>query len=195
MTNHLTTTSILAEASRVLEDAGYQTASVSTGLFSRSLARIFEDHYGIVGVVAYDTWDALCSEWQDAQGALVDLMSEKLAAVEPKAWEGYLVLLTSASPPSGPAPKPHEIRLDTSRLRKFVATGEELKTLEDIRGALLPLLSLACTPGHDSEDDVLHLLPAVLAPEIEEGVTRRLVEAFRKNEPLLESLHSLEREQ
>lgn len=189
MTDQLTATSILAEATRVLLDSGYRQADSGARPFMEGLARVFEDRYGIVGVVVYDTWESLRSGWPNAQGALVEIMSASLGPAEPKAWEGYLVLFTPASPSPDAALEPLEIRRDTVRLRKLVATGEELSTLEAVGDALLPLLPLASASGRDSGEDVLDLLPAALAPEIEEATTRRLIEAFRRNEPLMEQLH------
>lgn len=153
--------------------------------------RLFEDSYGIVAVLVYETWDELATSWQNAQGALVELLSNTVPNAEPKAWEGYLALLTPGTPPPRAATKPHEIRLDIVRLRKFVAVGEELASLGGVRAALLPLLSLESTAGVDSGESVLELLPSMFASRgIDEEATRQLVDSFRRNEPLLESLHA-----
>ena len=190
MDGELTTTSILAEATRVLREAGYQRAENVEGHLSSDNARVFEDRYGIVAVLVYDTWESLASEWQKAQGALVELLSDKVPSIEPKAWEGYLVLLTLGLPRSGSGTTPQDIRLDTVRVRKLVSTGEELMELGGVRGSLLPLLGLDSDPGLDSSDGVLQLLPSVLESQgIDAEVTRLLVDRFRRNEPLLEGLH------
>lgn len=197
MDDALTATSILAEATRVLAEASYRRVVEGvTGLLAADNARVFEDSYGIVAVIVYDTWEDLASGWPDAQGALVELLSKNMPSVEPKAWEGYLVLLTPGMPPSGEGTQAHEIRLNTVRLRKFVATGEELTSLREVQVSLLPLLPLEPAPGLDSGEDVLQLIPAVLASKgLDEEVTRLLIDFFRRNAPLLEGLHTHMQEQ
>jgi hypothetical protein len=187
----LMTSSILAEAARVLTTAGYRQVESVSGLLASDNARVFEDSYGIVAVLVYDTWESLGSEWPNAQGALVELMSEKVPSVEPKAWEGYLVLLTPGLARSASSTSPQRIRLDTIRVRKLVATGEDLTSLGEVGDALLPLLDLESNAGLDYSEDVLQLLPSVIGAQgIDEGVTRTLVDCFRRNEPLLEGLHT-----
>src|SRR5207249_5630710 len=90
-----TITDLLAAATELLVSAGYKRVSdVEWETLFGSNSRVFEDPYGIVAVVAYDTWGDLSSRWVDAQGALVELISKYVKGSEPKAWEGYLVLLT-----------------------------------------------------------------------------------------------------
>ena len=91
----LTTTEILAAASKVLQDGGYNRVDESRfPEWTSANARLFEDPYSIVEIIVYNTWSELHSSWTGAQAILVDVMSKHLRSTEPKAWEGYLVLFT-----------------------------------------------------------------------------------------------------
>ncbi|HXR54245.1 MAG TPA: hypothetical protein VN793_04275, partial [Acidimicrobiales bacterium] len=86
---------LLAEASEVLTAGGYRL--IESPASWPSSARIFEDPYGIVALYVFDTWAQLYTEWKDAQGLLVDLISAYIDRPDPKTWEGYLTLLTAGS--------------------------------------------------------------------------------------------------
>ena len=109
-----------------------------------------EDAFGVVLVVAYDRWSALRDGWTDAQGLLVKMLTEKLALGNPKAWEGYLVLLLLTQ--SGDERMEDEIRYDTSRVRKIIGTGESVKYLDDVTDVLMPLLPLSSGEVEGAED-------------------------------------------
>src|SRR4051812_17097065 len=95
MAQSLTATQLLAAATDLLTVSGYSRADVTTeAVVPGAASRIFEDAYGIVAVHVFDTWSHLAEQWNVAQGQLVDVISEHLRRPEPKAWEGYLVLMT-----------------------------------------------------------------------------------------------------
>jgi hypothetical protein len=184
----LTTSQLLAAASELLETGGYEPVSPGEGWVSN--ARLFEDPYGIVAVVAFETWGDLTEGWPDAQGQLVELISEHLTRPEPKSWDGYLVLLTPSVVPSTARSQLAEIRYDTNRLRKLVATGDELHTLDDVEQALLPLLPLEVESQVESGPALLERLPSLLAERgIDAGVARVAVDAFTSNQSILERLY------
>jgi hypothetical protein len=186
----LTTSQLLAAVSELLETGRY--APVSPGEGWGSNTRLFEDPYGIVAVVAFETWGDLAREWPDAQGRLVELISEHLTRPEPKSWDGYLVLLTPGLVPSTARSQLAEIRYDTNRLRKLVATGDELRTLDDVEQVLLPLLPLEVESQVESGPALLERLPALLAERgIDAGAARVAVDAFTSNQSILERLHEL----
>lgn len=191
MANGLTVSQLLAAASGVLTSSGYTEAAASPSVGGSSYApRIFEDAYGIVAVHGFETWRQLVGHWNIAQGQLVDLISTHLRAPEPKAWDGYLVLLTPA--PLAPAERVtlNNLRNDIMRVRKLVATGEDLGTLDDVRRALLPLLPLGTEEAFESPVGLLALLPDLLGVEgISHPVTQVVIEAFTANESMLERLH------
>ncbi len=191
MTTKLTVTQLLAAASNVLTTNGYAEAATTQGPVGPTrLSRVFEDAYGIVAVHGFDTWRQLAEQWHLAQGQLVDLISTHLRAPEPKAWEGYLVLLTPGSLPAGDSVMLNDIRNDTTRVRKLVVTGDELSTLDDVRGALLPLLPLSIEGPQASPVGLLELLPDLLEESgVSGAVTEVVVSAFVANESMLEQLH------
>jgi len=61
----------------------------------------------------------------------VNVISENIGHAEWKAWDGYLVLLTPGLAPSEEA-NIEAVRYDTTRLRKLVATGEDLRNPTDV---------------------------------------------------------------
>ena len=152
--------------------------------------RLFEDEYGIVALHFFDTWTQLSENWTLAQGLIVDLISEHLSRPEPKAWEGYLVLLTTAPITAADRNNVVDIQYDTSRVRKLVVTGAELETLDDVRVALLPLLPLDVGTPATSQSGLLDQLPEMLAGEgVSAEAVRVVVDAFTENASMLDRLH------
>jgi hypothetical protein len=179
----------LAAASTLLLDGGYKQvdAKHADNLWRASTVRLFEDAFGIVAVVVYETWRDLLSRWPDAQAALVDLISRHVSSSDAKAWEGYLALLT---PGVASHSEVTTIRYDTTRVRKLVATGDELKLLADVERALLPLLPLGDERPVAEQDSALEMLPQLLKRRnVPEDAVRVIVKAFREQQPLLELLH------
>ena len=188
-TESLTTTNLLAAASGLLLSGGYQQVHERSvdDRWRASNVRLFEDRFGIVAIVVYETWRDLLSRWPDAQAALVDLISQNVSSNDAKAWEGYLVLLTLGV---GSHSEVNTIRYDTSRVRKLVATGDDLRILADVERALLPLLPLGDVPLVAEQDSALEMLPQLLQRRnIPEEAVRLIVLAFREQQPLLEQLH------
>jgi hypothetical protein len=185
----LTTSQLLAATTELLESGGYKAAQPSNGWPSN--ARIFEDPYGIVAVVAYQTWSDLAEKWPYAQGQLVELISAHLTRPEPKSWEGYLILLTPSEAPASARAQLADIRYDTNRVRKLVATGDDLRTLDDVEQALLPLLPLQVEAQLKSGPALLERLPKLLAERgINVEAARAVVNAFIANDSILERLHA-----
>src|SRR4051794_25042329 len=122
MESGLTSSQLVAAASDLLLSGGYSEVPAESGWSSNS--RLFEDPYGIVALVVYDTWVDLDSTWTDAQGLLVELISEHFRQPEPKSWDGYLILLTPGIAPSDARQSIAKIRYNTSRVRKLIATGD-----------------------------------------------------------------------
>ena len=53
----LTTTTLIADAARVLEDSGFRAVDPSaTGTWRATEARVYEDAYSVVCVAVYETW-------------------------------------------------------------------------------------------------------------------------------------------
>jgi len=186
----LTPTQLVAAVSDVLISNNYVEVVTPENQIG---SRVFEDAFGIVAVNIYETWNQLSRKWHFAQGDFVDLISGHLRRGEPKAWEGYLVLLTPGLVGEGEMLEITEIRNDTTRVRKIVASGDDLTTLEDVQTALLPLLPLPIDESVSADDsNLLALLPDLLeASGIQHGLTEAALDAFAANESILERLHSV----
>jgi hypothetical protein len=191
----LTTSQVLAAASELLVSGGYSVVATPSGW--GGTVRLFEDPYGIVALQLYETWDQLIQDWHVAQGQLVDLISEHLSRPEPKAWEGYLVVFTTGLLTGEDRTSVVNLRYDTNRVRKLVATGEELETLDDVRTALLPLLPLDLEATSTARAGLLDLLPNLMtADDVPRQVIQVVVDAFVNNASIVERLHeSRERQQ
>jgi hypothetical protein len=188
----LTPATILAEAARILAAAGYYIDRDTESKLSLPPERalLAEDKYGIVAVVVYDTWTDLAVSWAPAQAAIVGAVSDAYTRLDRKAWDGYLVLLTPAFPSAGDT-TPQQIRYDISRIRKLVATGDDLRSISDISRTLAPLLPLALdTADIDESQSLLDELPSRLAEAgIPPDVAEIAVAAFRDQRPIVEELH------
>jgi hypothetical protein len=192
-TDAITTSSLLAAASDFLERGGYSRISEEpSGQWLTSAVRLYEDKYGIVAIVAFETWSDLSAKWMEAQATLVALISQHLTRNEAKAWDGYLVLLTPNPRPAAATEEASRIDRDTSRVRKLLASGDELKTVSDVESVLLPLLPLTIGGALDDRpESVLEMLPAVLERRsFEKEHIQILIKAFTDHEPLVESLHN-----
>lgn len=186
----LTPVEMMATASRALLNGGYELIKTFPA-WDTATSRLFEDEYNIVGVSVVETCAELISSWPDLQGSLVGVISRRVTREEQKSWDGYLVLLTPDIAPSGDA-ELEAIRYNTSRLRKLVATGSELRTSADVDRAVSPFLPLRYAAGSESPESALELVPAILANEgIAKETTQALIDAFRDQAPLLERLHEL----
>lgn len=188
-----TVTALLAEVSRVLERAAYERVSADrAGTWPASGARVYEDPYSVAALIAFETWSDLAANWLSAQAALVELMSTHLSRSDAKAWEGYLVLLTPSVLPSDARLEAADIRRNTTHVRKLLATGEELRNVDDVEQALLPLLPLPSTGGLTEERSALDLLPELVAHRgLSEQAVRTAIEAFLQQQSVVERLHAL----
>ena len=117
------------------------------------------------------------------------MISSQVGREEAKSWDGYLVLLTPSVAPSESA-RLEAVRYNTTRLRKLVATGDDLQSPTDVERVLRRLLPLSPESANLSPESALDLLPKLLADQgIPKDTTELIVDAFRKQSPLLERLH------
>jgi hypothetical protein len=187
----LSTTQIMAAAASILIGGGYRQAQAGLGKeWTDESARLFEDPYSVVAVLVFPTWSELKDRWPEAQASLVGAITRSISSADPKVWEGYLVLVT---PSTAGADRSilDSIRRDTSRVRKLVATGEELRHLADVEQLLSPLLPLDVNHSQNMapEDPLKHLpsLPALRS--VPSDAIKLVVDAFRDQEPMLDRLH------
>jgi hypothetical protein len=184
-----TTTDLMAAASKALVDGGYHQVARGFEGWDTSTSRLFEDEYNIVGIVIFDTCSELLRSWPDVQGSLVDVISRHVGREESKAWDGYLVLLSPGLASSESAAV-DAVRYNTTRLRKLVASGDDLRNPTDVERVLRALLPLGEERAHLNQQSTLDLLPRLLADHgIAKETTQVLVDAFREQAPLIERLH------
>lgn len=183
----LTSSAILAAAEQALVRGGYRHVTVTEPSWSVKIGRLYEDPYAIVAVVVYDTWLDLASGWHAAQASLVELMSSRLSKSEAKAWDGYLALFTPASP-GVDRTEVTSIRYNTARLRKLIATGDDLTSISDVRRTLLPLLPIDVVSVGERRTAFTLLETELARRGIDTTDAKQLIEAFRRNESLLEAL-------
>lgn len=189
----LTTTQLLVAAQSALSEAGYETVSVDdTQAVPLDNARLLQNKYSVVMVVAFDTWESLVATWADYQNATVEAMSSYLSKSDSKAADGYLVLLTPSGVGSGDTSEANRIRADTSRLRKLLGTRDDLRTLSDVGKVMASLLPLSIDAGQKVEESGLDALPRLLQQHgIETTATKAVVDAFKANVPIMQRLHEL----
>lgn len=182
---------VLAEASSLLSAASYRVERDAEEILDLPSERAFvaEDKYGVVIVAVYDTWGELARGWRSAQARAVDVISDRFTRLDRKAWDGYLILITPALAAEDDRTV-HEIRYDTGRIRKIVATGEDIRSLSDVERTLLPLLPL--TQGTvELEDDVSPLdeLPERLEQHgLAHELVKTAVDAFKEHRPIVQEL-------
>ena len=185
----LNPTTLLASSAEFLMEAGYRLVASEDALgWQTAHSKLFEDPYSLVGVVVYDTWSDLAEGWPDAQARLVNTMATRLSKTEPKTWDGYVVLLT---PGYSGSDSRHVslIRYDTTRVRKLVATGEDLKALGDVKRAILPLLPLSTVALKPFRPMLAVLQEALATRGIARDDAERVISAFSKNESILLALY------
>jgi hypothetical protein len=185
-----TSTTLLAAATELLAGSGFRSVpSENSARWGSSNARLFEDPYCLAAVVVYDTWQELFQRWPDAQSVVVDIVSARLGKSEPKSWDVYLVLLTPAFADTLAARDVNAIRYDTTRVRKLISTGEELRTLDDVKRTILPLLPVSPVSLEPPRDILEQLVDALANRGIDREDVSQVVTAFSKNEPLIPALN------
>ena len=168
--------------------AGFEQGS-PLNLASDGEVRIFEDVRSVVGVAYFRSWKSLEAEWSEAQAVFVDRISSRFKRSEAKAWDGYLVLMTVDSASSESVAV---IRRDTSRVRKLVATGTELTSIEAVTEILLPVLPLDLGGASSSPSSLLERLPQMVERRgVHPDVASAAISAFEENRSPMEGIAAL----
>ena len=106
-----------------------------------------------------------------------------------KAWDTYLVIFTpEVLGPDRPSAMTVKTRIqyDTRRMRKLIATGDDLRVLDDVRRILRPLLPLDADLPAGEGDTTLDLLVGILQERgIDPRTTEALLRAHRERASLL----------
>ncbi len=186
-----TESELILVASDALIRGGYRRIESRFPEWDTPTSRLFENEFSVVAVAVFGTCADLLDTWPSLQGSLVELMTRNVSQTESKSWDGYLVLLTPAVAPSELV-HIEEVRYDTSRVRKLVATGDDLRAVGGAERILSPLLPLGADRVSDGPASVLDMLPGLLArAQVDTELTKVVVNSFLEQAPMMERLHEL----
>jgi len=187
-------TELLAAAREILASNGFtEVTQHQLPGFDSSFSCIFEDAYSLATIVFYNTWNDLLRNWQVAQTAFVELISEHISRDEQKSWEGYLLLWTTDFVPTSDVEKAQQIEYNTGRVRKLISTGEHLTQIGDVAQVLLPLLPITESFTKTTDEGVLARIPSLLqSNELPEHKIRAVIDAFEGNQSIFEAIHDIE---
>jgi hypothetical protein len=186
----LSETQLLAAAGELLKQGGYrEVSSERLELLKSDKARVYEDMYAIVCLIVFPTWAELSSTWADIQADFVELLSKYLLRADAKAWDAYLVLLTPAMA-SEQWQAAQEIRQDTTRVRKLVGTGEDLRSLGDVATLVSSLLPISTAEAvTDKTQTVWSLLYQSLEKKgVHRDAIKSLVKSYEEQRNVMEAL-------
>jgi len=158
---------------------------------------VFEDEYAVIAICAFDSVEELVSGWGVMQDHVVEFMNAHVVSTDPKAWDGYLVLIANGGVSETLAAEVSLIRTDTRRVRKLVLTAEDLAArspdhldiTSKVRRALAPILDLALdsTLGRTNP---LETIQSRIGPGAGKNVDLDLlVASYNEGSSLMESLH------
>ncbi len=160
------------------------------------LVAVYEDTQIFVGVASYSSVAALREGWLQAQEDVALLTSNSLASLGAKAWDGYLVLLSTQAIPEREVAAVTAIRANTRRLRKLViapsdettaATPERLSNF--LRRELAPLLPLYLPRDGSFQDPVKALPHRLKVPGMTATDIKTVLEAYDAGSPMVVALH------
>lgn len=183
---------IVAAVTEHLEEAGYARGKdMFAELGGPASLRLFEDALGVVAVAVFESWSTLVSDWKEVQAHVVGHISTRVGKSEPKAWEGYLLLMTPDIPPPETEMAARRIEYETSLMRKFVIAGDHLGTTKDVARFLAPLLPI---PEHIDDRrmgaSLLERIPQILREEgIQPKVSRAVVDAYLNQESIPQRIY------
>jgi hypothetical protein len=132
---------ILERAQRILDDANY----IAIPKESDTPYLIFENTTVLGFVLSFETVDRLLNYWRDETDKILKEHSFALSQAGQKAWNVYLVLLAQDSVEEDKLYALQNIEEDLSATRKIVRSG--VRTKDDVKAALLPLLPIAYIPS------------------------------------------------
>ena len=127
---------LMLEARTVLESARYCTLASTTSADTF----YFEDDNLIGSVTEYPGVSQLLDAWERTQDAFLGQHARQLRAHPAKSWNVYTIHLTSESAAAEFASRLFAVEEDFRGTRKVARAG--IRTKEDLRRALLPLLPI-----------------------------------------------------
>lgn len=188
----LTGLELVLESARLLEEYGFRPVddlAFDDDLVRETGFRLYEDVVSLVGIAGFESWPELASSWLDIQDILGRNIGRKLTSSDAKAWDTYLVLLVGQQLTPSDRAEAVSIRYNTRRARKIVVTGDEVRGIDDLELALMPvrpvLAEVQNIENRDPLDDLVDHISDISDPD----PVRVLVDAYRESRLLLEALH------
>ena len=189
----LTPSQLLGAVSSTLVGAGFRQVTETKGARHPDIL-LFEDTFAIVAVGVFESCERLIREWSNCQGWLVETVSSHVSKAEAKAWDGYLVLLTTAVASDFEQLALEQIARDTSHTRKLVASGDRLRTLSDVDAALAPFLPVVSTLQQTNPESILDDVRRLLRVHGVRPLTSdAIVAAFINQENMVEAIFKSDR--
>lgn len=163
----------------VLADQGFHVETVS-GSIDLVIA---ENRYFVVAVAAMNTIGDLIQAEPVAFQALAGLLES--AALGPKKWDTYLVLLTQERSAEGDdvTRDLYAINYDTSRLRRIAHTGVD-PTPDAVGHALAPFVEPSPSATAAQADAFDSLLRTLISRGVDEDLAQRAITAFEQGATL-----------
>lgn len=191
---------LLAGVDAILRSAGAKRVPATdlSGLAGtgEGLVAMYEDTQSFVGVAMFTSVAALREGWLQAQEDLARLTSTSVTALGAKAWDGYLVLLTTQAVPEREVAAVTAIRGNTRRLRKLVlAPGDEAATATAerlgsfLRRELAPLLPLDLPRDGKYQDPVRALPQRLKVAGMTAADIATVLDAYEAGSPMVVALH------
>jgi hypothetical protein len=190
MSETLSASTITEYAAELLAKARYQLFRDHPSVqITNAKSIIAEDNFGIVAIVAFETWIELSRCWNDAQASLVKLLDTRLGRLDAKSWDGYLVLLCPMALTREQKQEKNALEINLSRVRKMVFADEQLTTLKDVERALSSFLPLEINSSAAPTLDVLAALPDLIrGPSLTPAVVAAVIAAFRDGRPIQDEI-------
>jgi hypothetical protein len=138
---------ILSSVQVLLREVGFGTRLVSAG---QSPVLRFEDESLMGFVITFEDSEDMLKNWKTAEMSLLTQYASRFRQAGDKAWNVYVILLTTSAADSNHERQVRWIEEDLERTRKLASCG--VTTREDLVRALLPILPLQYKPMLQTED-------------------------------------------
>jgi hypothetical protein len=159
---------LVDQAQVLLRNGGYVTGPLGGVVHEGQEAITFEDDTVLGVLYRFADPPSLLNEWQSAQRVFLTRCASQLRLSRDKAWNVYVVFLTSSPAEATEMHALHRIEEDFAATRKIARAG--ITTIEDLHRGLLPLLPIRAVADFGVTDYTSKLrarLSALPAPAVD----------------------------
>lgn len=159
------------------------------------LVAVYEDAQSFVGLASYASVASLRDGWLQAQEDLALFSSNSISSLGAKAWDGYLVLLSTQAIPEREVAAVTAIRGNTRRLRKLVVAPDDVASATPerlarfLRRELAPLLPLDLPKNGTYQDPVKALPQRLNVAGMAATDIKTVLDAYDAGSPMVVALH------